>query len=903
MRDLCRRGLSSALAIASLVSALALLFPAALRGDDALMRSRTDFCSGWRFCKGDPAGASLGYAKLKDWMLWSAKSSVPGSATPARPADNIGGDLAYARPDYDDGAWRLLDLPHDWGIEGPFDLAANGDTGKLHYEGVGWYRKRLSVSAADLSGRVFLDFDGAMSYANVWVNGVYAGGWAYGYSSFRVEVGNYLHEGDDNLVAVHLDNPDASSRWYPGGGIYRRVWLAKEPKLRIERDGLWVSTLAVGPASASLEAKVELDNGLDREARPTLRLRVYEASGQGGRGAAVGASFPGRSMAIKAGGSASFSVRADLPQPRLWSPSSPNRYLLVATIEEGGRVVDELEQSFGIRSLGFDPDKGLMVNGEATRLQGVCLHHDLGELGAASNASAIRRRLVLLKELGCNAIRTSHNPPDPILLDLCDQMGFLVLDEAFDCWEAGKVPNDYHLLFSDWSELDLRSLVRRDRGHPSVIAWSIGNEVREQGNPAGRRIASQLAAIVRDEDPTRAVGAACDNVQAGFNGFASALDIFGYNYVREPGQYPRFHQANPKKTLFSSESASTISTRGAYAFPPPASFDKKLGGLVGGGPAFQMSSYDLYCPPWATTPDTEFRAQDESPFVAGEFVWTGFDYLGEPTHNSSPTGDGFNFARQAADPARSSYFGIFDLAGFKKDRFFLYQSRWRPDTPMAHILPHWNWPERLGKTVPVMVYTSGDSAELFLNDKSLGLKEKGRGEYRLRWDDVTYQPGELRVVAYKDGQEWATDSVRTAGPAAKLTLEADRPAIAADGRALCFITVSVLDAEGRPVPRADNLLSFEVSGGAELVALNNGDPTSLVSFRSPSMKAFGGLCLAVLRAKPGAAGPLVLVAKAKGLGEARIELGAISPNASAPDDDSVYEPKAVDAPVAEGSGQ
>ncbi len=457
--------------------------------------------------------------------------------------------------------------------------------------------------------------------------------------------------------------------------------------------------------------------------------------------------------------------------------------------------------------------------------------------------------------MGCNAIRTSHNPPAPELLDLCDRMGMLVMDESFDCWQRGKRPNDYHLLFNDWHEKDWRAELRRDRNHPSIILWSIGNEVPDQGTPAGPQIASALSRIAHEEDPTRPTTAACDHIASGFDGFQTNLDVFGYNY--KPFLYAKVHAANPGLPIFGSETASCISSRGEYFYPVGTNKDDGKSG-------FQMSSYDLSAPPWATIPDTEFRGQDENPFVAGEFVWTGFDYLGEPTPFDAPN-----------DPSRSSYFGIVDLAGFKKDRFYLYQARWRPDLPMAHIVPQcWNWPDRTGQATPVFVYTSGDSAELFLNGTSLGRKTRGQYEYRLCWNDVKYEPGKLKAVAYKNGKPWATDGVQTTGPAAKLALQPDRRKIHADGEDLSFVTLTVEDKNGLPVSRAANSIHFEISGPGEIAATDSGDPTDLVSFPSRDRKAFNGLCLAIVRSKAGLTGTIKLTAISDGLKAASVSLQA-----------------------------
>ena len=880
-------------AIAALAKAPAQSDWSAARTYDAPPRERISLDADWRFVKNDPPTAAdeLSYPKIKAWML-STGSEFLGSAEGIRhhrPPGNIGDDVAYARPEFDDSGWRRLDLPHDWGIEGPFDLRSPSATGKLPYSGVGWYRKHLDIPASDRGRRFFLDIDGAMSYCNVWINGRYAGGWAYGYSSFRVDLSPFVVPGGENVLAIRLDNPDLSSRWYPGGGIYRNVWLVKTEALHLARYGTRITTpiAAASRAEVDLSATIDDDSASDADVRLEARIFALDASGRK-RPEAV-ASFDPVSVLVRAGESGTAEAKASILNPRLWDPSAPNRYVAEIRIESAGRTVDEYDASFGVRSLGFDPDRGFLLNGRRLRFNGVCDHQDLGALGTALNRRALRRQLEELKEMGCNAIRTSHNPPAPELLDLADEMGFLVLDEAFDCWEAQKTPNDYHGLFADWAEMDLRDLVRRDRNHPSVVLWSIGNEVREQGRPEGPAIGARLARIVRDEDPTRPVTSACDNVQAGYNGFQDVVDVFGFNYLRSDDMYTRFHKANPTKMVLSTESASTISSRGEYAFPPLGAFDRKDGGAVPGSTP-QMSSYDLYAPPWATTPDAEFAAQDRSPFVAGEFVWTGWDYLGEPTHNTSLAGGGIGLGGGPSDPARSSYFGILDLAGFKKDRFYLYQARWRPDFPMAHILPHWNWPERMGQVVPVQVYTSGDSAELFLNGRSLGRKTKGKFEYRLRWDEVRYEPGALRVVAYKDGKAWAEDLVKTSGIASKIVLEPDRDRISADGRDLSFVTVRVVDAAGITVPRSSPSLDFEVSGPGEMVAVDNGDPTSLVSFRSREMKAFNGLCLAIVRAKSAQAGQFSLRVRSEGLGDAEISITGLA-------DGQGSEPPTIRGPV------
>ncbi|HWH67957.1 MAG TPA: beta-galactosidase GalB, partial [Candidatus Sulfotelmatobacter sp.] len=719
--------------------------------------------------------------------------------------------------------------------------------------GIGWYRKHFAVAATDSGKRFYLEVDGAMSYASVWLNGHFVGGWPYGYSSWRVDLTPYLRAGAENVLAIRLDNPANSSRWYPGGGLYRNVWLVKTAPVHIGQWGTYLTTPEVSRQAATVNLKINLDNPSDAEAKVTLATRIFELKANGQRASRPVISAAPVSLTIGAGATAAATQTATLRTPKLWSTKKPSRYLAVTTVEQAGKLIDSYETPFGVRTIQFTADKGFLLNGERLPLQGVCDHHDLGALGAAINPRALERQVELLKEMGCNAIRTSHNPPAPELLEICDRLGMVMMVEAFDCWAKGKTRNDYHLLFPDWHEKDLRAMVRRDRNHPCVVLWSIGNEISEQSSPAGHKIAAELTAIVHAEDPTRPATAGCNHVDAGYNGFQKQVDVFGYNY--KPKEYGKFRQANPTIPLYGSETASCVSSRGEYFFP--VSNDKSKG-LAD----FQVSSYDLSAPPWAMPPDWEFRGQDEFPFVAGEFVWTGFDYLGEPTPYNADTSNLLNFTDPAEKarleqqlkelgkirvPSRSSYFGIIDLAGFKKDRFYLYQARWRSELPMAHLLPHWTWPDRIGQVTPVHVYTSGDEAELFLNGKSLGRKKPGQYEYRLRWDDVVYQPGELKVVAYKHGRKWAEDTRKTAGAAAKLTLEPDRATLAADGRDLAFVTVTVADQAGQLVPRAKDHVSFELSGPGEIVAVDNGDATSFEPFQAKERNAFNGLCLVIIR--------------------------------------------------------
>lgn len=859
------------------LAGLGLLMPAG----GALAGERLSLNANWKFTHDDPTNsASLKYADIKDWVNATGMEFTRDAAPMTKPEGNPGGgEVPYAEAGFDDSGWRSLNLPHDWGVEGPFKQEYPGETGKLPWWGVAWYRKHLDVAASDAGKKIYLDVDGAMSYSTVWVNGKFAGGWPYGYASWRVDLTPFLKFDSENVVAIRLDNPPNSSRWYPGGGIYRNVWLVKTEPVHVGHWGTYVTTPNVNPTAATVKMQVRVDNDTSEEATVSVKNEFFEIGADEHVGKAI-TSVTTDGVKIPAHASQVTTNQMLLNHPKLWSLEKPQRYLMVTTVEQNGKALDRYETPFGIRTIEFTASNGFLLNGKRVPLNGVCDHADLGALGSAVYTRGLERQIEILKDMGCNAIRTSHNPPAPELLDLCDRLGMLVMDESFDCWKRGKTPNDYHLLFSDWHEKDWRAELRRDRNHPSIILWSIGNEIPEQTRPEGLQFSAELTRIAHEEDSTRPTTAACNNIQSGYNGFGTNLDVFGYNY--KPGEYGKFRAKNPNQPIFGSETASCISSRGEYFFPVSTN---KADGLAD----FQMSSYDLYAPRWATIPDSEFKGQDEFPFTAGEFVWTGFDYLGEPTPYNADRSNLLNFTdpadRARAEkeleevgklrvPSRSSYFGIVDLAGFKKDRFFIYQARWRPNLPMAHILPHWNWPERVGQVTPVHVYTSGDEAELFLKGKSLGRKKKGQYEYRLHWDDVVYQPGELKVVAYKKGKKWATDIVKTTGPAQKLAMQADRSRITADGQDLSYVTVQVEDKSGLQVPRTKNHIQFTIEGPGEIVATDNGDATSLVSFQSHERDAYNGLALVIVRSKAGEVGSIVLKANADGLAPAETKIKA-----------------------------
>jgi beta-galactosidase len=763
-----------------------------------------------------------------------------------------------------DGQTRTVNLPHDWGVEGEFRQEYPGETGKLKWWGKARYAKTLTVSADDLTKDIRLEVDGAMSNASVFVNEVKVGGWAYGYSSWAVDLTGRLHEGD-NRIEIVLDNKPESSRWYPGGGIYRNVWITRTEKTSVAHWGTFI-TSALSPGKATVYQKVTVKADNPGIARISTRILYKEGN--------VEYVVAETRSVIEAWDGRVEMQDFEIVNPRIWSPENPQMYL-ARTVVETENSRDVYETPFGIRTAEFRPD-GFYLNGRKTFLKGVCLHHDAGALGAAWNEDAWQRRLLKLKEMGSNAIRCSHNPPAPEFLDMCDRMGFLVIDELTDTWTVSKKENGYATLFNEWVEKDLTAMIHRDRNHPSVILWSIGNECGEQGWPERWDIPRRLTDLCHREDPTRLTTAGNDNPGAAFSGYAGTIDVYGFNY--KPHLYQQFVDEHPAQPVYGSETASCISTRGYYRFPVEQ--DKGKGWTM--DPPFQVSSYDLYAPGWASKPDYEWQYEDVVPECAGEFVWTGYDYLGEPTPFNMDPSVLTNFhtdeereaykkmvagwGQEISDvplPSRSSYFGIMDLAGFPKDRFWLYQARWSPETPVAHILPHWTWPGREGQVTPVHVYTSGDEAELFLNGKSLGRKVKEG--YRIVWPDVLYAPGKLEVVCYKDGKEWARDAVLTAGKAAKLSASIDY-----DGKDLSYITVDVLDKADVLCPASSAQIQFQVKGPAVIVATDAGDPTSHVPFYSTALPAFNGKASVIVRRT--GKGPVTVSAKSKGLKKASVTI-------------------------------
>ena len=771
------------------------------------------------------------------------------------------GDGDYAPVVVDDSAWEQVRVPHDWAIYGPFDAnndaqvvaitqnferrasLKTGRTGGLPYVGVGWYRLKFDIPDFGEGKCAELLFDGAMSQAKVYVNGKYVGEWPYGYNSFHFDVTEFLNpDGRGNVLAVRLENLPESSRWYPGAGLYRNVHLIVTDEVHVPVWGTQLNCSEISERSAKVDLKVSLAGEASR-----IRTVIY---GPDGRKVAVRR----RSKPFDAGREQKLRIR----RPKLWSPESPSLYKAVTTVYAHGKAVDEYTTTFGVRSIELVADKGFFLNGKMRKFQGVCNHHDLGPLGSAVNEAALRRQLTLLKEMGCDAIRTSHNMPAPELVRLCDEMGFMMMLEPFDEWDIRKCRNGYHLFFDEWAEKDMVNMLHQFRNDPAVVFWSIGNEVPSQCSESGYETAKFLVDICHREDPTRFTTCGMDQVLCVLkNGLAGLLDVPGFNY--RVHLYEQAYETLPHKIVLGSETASTISSRGVYYFPVEKTARVQHEDL-------QCSSYDLeYCG-WSNVPDIDFAMAADKEWEIGQFVWTGFDYLGEPTP--------YNLM-----PNHSSNFGIIDLASIPKDRYWLYRSVWRPDAETLHILPHWTWPGREGEVTPVFVYTNYPEAELFINGKSQGRKAKDpsdeQGRWRLMWMDTVYEPGEVKVVAYDAaGNAVAERSVRTAGEPDHIELKVDRSTLQADGKDLAYIEVSVVDKDGNLCPSDGRLASFATQGaGGAYRAAANGDPTCLDLFHLPQMHFFNGKLTAIVQAAE-APGTVTFTASAPDLRSASVTIAA-----------------------------
>jgi beta-galactosidase len=767
--------------------------------------------------------------------------------------------------DFNDKNWEEVRIPHDWAIYGPFDrkhdlqevaIIQNGEkvptvktgrTGGLPYMGVGWYRTFFDVKNFQSEKQIVtLKFDGAMSEARVYVNGKEVCFWPYGYNAFHCDVTEVLNtDGKNNLLAVRLENKPESSRWYPGAGLYRNVHVIQTNKIHVPVWGTYITTPFVSEEYASVRLRTEIA-GDHKDIRIITEIRDADNKV---------VAFKDNRQQLNHG--RPFEQNFIVEDPRLWSPETPYLYTAISSIFVDSTQTDEYTTRFGIRDIKFVADKGFFLNGQQRKFQGVCNHHDLGPLGAAINESALRHQLILLKEMGCDAIRTSHNMPAPELVKLCDEMGFMMIVENFDEWNVAKCKNGYHRFFDEWAEKDMINMLRHFRNNPSVVMWSIGNEVPTQCSNDGYKVARFLQDICHREDPTRPVTSGMDQVSCVLdNGFAAVVEIPGFNYRTH--RYVEAYERLPQNLLLGSETASTVSSRGVYKFP----VEKKANALYDD---HQSSSYDLeYCF-WSNIPDEDFALADDYHWTLGQFVWTGFDYLGEPSPYDTD-----------AWPNHSSMFGIIDLASIPKDRYYLYKSIWNRDEATLHILPHWNWKGREGEITPVFVYTSYPSAELFINGKSQGKRTKNNNSlterYRLMWMDVRYEPGEVKVVAYdENGNKTEEKMVCTAGEPHRIELIPDRHVLSADGKDLAYVNVRVVDKDGNLCPLDNRMIRFTVSGAGKYRASANGDPTCLEMFHLPQMQLFNGQLTTIVQAGE-IGGTLTLEAKSKGVQSSKISI-------------------------------
>lgn len=807
------------------------------------VRERIEFNGEWRFCLGDPPGA--------------------------------------AETDFADAGWRMLDLPHDWAIEGDFSKDnPSGTGGGALPGGIGWYRKTFVPEKSDSDKKLRIVFDGVYMNSEVYLNGVSLGHRPYGYITFSYDLTPHVKWGEKNVLAVRVDNSEQpNSRWYSGCGIYRNVWLVKTGAVHVSEWGTYVTTPMVSESEAVVDIRTTVSNETDKTVGITVRSLLFDAENKC-------VAKNDTLCNVKGGADAVAVQKVSVANPQLWDVDNPCLYTLVTELAEGGRCIDRYETSVGIRSFSFDAQKGFVLNGKPTKINGVCMHHDLGCLGAAVNVRAIERQLQILKDMGCNGIRCSHNPPAPELLDLCDRMGFIVMDEAFDMWRKKKTAHDYARYFNEWHERDLRDFILRDRNHPSIFMWSIGNEVLEQWNHAdadtltleeanlvlnfghskdmlakedgemsvNSLLAKKLADFVRALDPTRPITSGCNEPDPANHLFRSgALDIIGYNYhnVNIPDVPKNF----PGKPFIITESNSALATRGYYRMPGdkmyiwPERWDKSFS-----DPSFSCSSYDNCHVPWGNTHEETLKLIRDNNYISGQYIWTGFDYIGEPT----PFGW----------PARSSYFGIVDLAGFPKDAYYLYQSEWS-DKKVLHLFPHWNW--EAGQDVDMWCYYSqADSVELFVNGKSQGVRSKTPDCLHAAWR-VKFEPGSVKVVARKDGKIVGEKEIRTAGEPSQIRLAPDRSVLAADGKDLSFVTVEILDKDGNLCPNADNLVNFNVEGDACIAGVDNGSPISQERFKDNKRRAFYGKCLVVVR-NTGKVGEASVEAISEGLKPAKVDI-------------------------------
>ena len=855
--------------IGLLIASIILSIPASAQ------RKETVLSEGWKFSRAENAREK------------QAKTKKDSSAITLKTVEGTDIDLMFvpleAQIDFNDSKWKTVSVPHDWAISGPFDkeidkqtvaIEQNGEkeasektgrSGSLPWIGEGWYRKTFTVDKG--CHRAILNFDGAMAEPIVYVNGRVAGHWKYGYNAFNIDITPFIHkDGSANTLAVHLQNLEESSRWYPGAGLYRPVTLIQTQKQAIEQWSVTANTIDLRFNGAQVELSAEVTGFSANELKS--KLFGVEFAIETDNGAKIQ-----NHVTISEDGVAKCISNISNIIP--WTPETPRLYDLNVSlfqIENGkkGRVIDSFTKKVGFRTIKCSAEGGFQLNGKTRKFKGVCLHHDLGMIGAAVNKSALIRQVELLKAMGCDAIRTAHNMPSQMQMDVCDSLGMMVMAESFDMWIYKKCKNGYARFFEEWSDRDIENLVKANRLHPSIVMWSVGNEIPEQGSTGvGPKILRHLQDVVRKHDATRPITNGMDKIEAAMkSGFAAVADVPGMNYRTH--LYQKAYEGLGQGYVLGSETASTISSRGEYKFPVQRidnhAYDDG-----------QCSSYDVEACWWSNIPEEDWLLQDEKDWVIGEFVWTGFDYLGEPTPY-----DGYW-------PSRSSYFGIFDLAGLPKDRYYLYRSRWNAAEKTIHLLPHWNWDGREGEITPVYCYTNYPTAELFVNGKSQGKITKnasvktGAGKdgkisdindpaldrYRLRWNNVKYEPGEIKVVVYdQNGNEVGTETVKTAGKADHITLTGDlgkeiKPLVA-DGNSMTFITVNIEDKDGNLVPNADNQINVKVSGAASFKGICNGDATSLEVFTNPTMKAFHGQLVIGVQSN-GKQGDAIIAVSGKGI--------------------------------------
>jgi beta-galactosidase len=792
-----------------------------------------------------------------DFMLDPMKISPP--ETSARGVENartktplcdawtfhLGDVEAAEKSDFDDAKWRILDLPHDWSIELPFDSKIPSGNGVGYLPGgIGWYRKTFTIPEESRGKLVLVDFDGVYMDSKVWINGHLLGNQPYGYTSFRYDLTPYLSiGGDKNVLSVRVNVIPSTSRWYPGAGIYRRVWLTTVNPVHIGQWGTYVTTPKISKSEAFVRVRTRVENQGAHVASVKLKSTILDQSGQ-----VVGETSA--TQMVTSGGDYEFDQQVVLRKPRLWSVDSPQLYKVVSKLYVGGRMLDDEVTTLGIRTIEFTKDRGFLLNGERVDIKGVCLHEDFGCTGTAFYPRALEHQLETLRDMGCNAIRTSHNPRDPEFYNICDRMGFLVMDEAFDEWKKNKMSNGYGRFFDEWSEKDLSSMVRRDRNHPSVILWSIGNEINEQYATIGYEISKRLVDIVKKHDPSRLVTAGCNSpIQAISNGLEKPLDVFGLNYNLD-----KYEEYKGRKPLIGTETATSFSTRGCYPYTYDNTMTLKILDVNNN---VECSSYGLF---WGGNRSEEaLMMLKKSPWVAGQFAWTGFDYLGEC----------FPFEW----PSHNAHFGIIDLVGFPKDVYYLYQSCWT-DKPMVHILPqNWNWSQYPNRKVPVWVYSNCEEVELFLNGKSLGIKRIDRDKIlHFEWA-VPWTPGILKAVGRNAGKEICSNIMQTAGDPVNVVLTADRTEVAADGWDLSYVEARIVDANGTVCPNSDVLLKFNIEGAGTILGIGSGDATSMESFKGNSCHTYRGLCRVVIKStKKG--GAIQLTGTSEGLNAGKVGINS-----------------------------